>query len=166
MKRYINGQSYEPDFNYEGMIKFASKVKHTDSLDKLEKLAYSFCAVNYHTLGANLHKAVNKLKAGNNDIKEDIKLFVSDIKKEITITELCESFEVVPIDDNDDSFLFFNNEVLCSFNETKKELRLIPFFDEEKEQYHFTLMQFFVEKYLCEEIILAERNEKRIIVKY
>ncbi len=104
MKAFKNGQDWEHDFDYDGMLQYALKIKHTDKLDKLQKLANSFIAVNYHTVGSSLHKALNKLKAGAKpkDIKADIEQFKIDIQNEINVKVMFYYNEK-----NDDLFAFF-----------------------------------------------------------
>ncbi len=152
MKRFINGQAFEQGFNYGGMLNFAVKVKHTDSLDKLEKLAYSFCAVNYHTLGTYLDKAVNKLKAGNNDIQADIKQFKADIKAELELGKKCDKFTILEV--NKLQLVYYDESYLCQYMEASRKLQ--QFSGNAGHLFDVELMKFFVIHYLGEEVKSTE----------
>ncbi len=86
IKKFRNGQKHSHDFDYDGMMQFALKIKHTDKLEKLVKLAYSFTDVNFHSTSGNLHKAINMRKEGAKpkDIKALIEQFKVDVQNEIS----------------------------------------------------------------------------------
>lgn len=110
-KVFVNGQGYASNFDYVKMLDFASKVKPTDSLKKLEKLAYSMTAVNYHSTSTHLYKAIAKLKAGDKDIKAEIEQFISDVRYENETNVVFYYHEK-----NEDLFAFFPDTIDDSIN--------------------------------------------------
>ena len=76
-KKFKPGDMWSNDFDYEGMLKFASKVNVNTPFD-------SATDVNYHTPFANLGIAIDWIEDGDKaGAKDYFKRFKDDIKKEM-----------------------------------------------------------------------------------
>ena len=78
------GDMWSKDFDYEGMLKFASKVNANTPIKTLNALFDSATDVNYHTPFRNLGIAIDWIEDGDKKgAKDYIKMFKDDIKKEM-----------------------------------------------------------------------------------
>ena len=78
------GDMWSKDFDYEGMLKFASKVNVNTPIKTLNALFDSATDVNYHTPFRNLGIAIDWIEDGDKKgAKDYIKMFKDDIKKEM-----------------------------------------------------------------------------------
>ena len=152
MKRFINGQKYEQGFNYNGMLKFGLKVKDSDNLEKLEKLAYTFNDVNYHTIGAPLNRAVTKLINNDKNIRTEINLFKALIREELAVQDKCSKITSILIDNLE--YLQFNGSIFALYNNVTRCLQQ-PL-DKDNQIIDIELMKFFVVHYIGEEILTAD----------
>ena len=83
-KKFKPGDMWSNDFDYEGMLKFASKVNVNTPIKTLNALFDSATDVNYHTPFANLGIAIDWIEDGDKaGAKDYIKMFKDDIKKEM-----------------------------------------------------------------------------------
>ena len=160
MKKFVNGQDWESDFDVIGMYNFALKVKHTDKLEKLEKLGYTMTALNYHSLSVPLYQAINKLKIGDKDIKEHITQFIANVQHELDIEEKIKKFELVVF--NTKHFLQYDGVIFCQLDTDKRQLIQYP---TKNELYDIELMKFFVTHDIGE-VLTFEATDKRLLVTY
>ena len=83
-KKFKPGDMWSNDFDYEGMLKFASKVNVNTPIKTLNALFDSATDVNYHTPFANLGIAIDWIEDGDKaGAKDYFKRFKEDIKKEM-----------------------------------------------------------------------------------
>lgn len=83
-KKFKPGDKWSNDFDYEGMLKFASKVNANTPIKTLNDLFDSATDVNYHTPFRNLGIAIDWIEDGDKKgAKDYIKMFKDDIKKEM-----------------------------------------------------------------------------------
>ena len=83
-KKFKPGDMWSNDFDYEGMLKFASKVNVNTPIKTLNALFDSATDVNYHTPFANLGIAIDWIEDGDKaGAKDYFKKFKEDIKKEM-----------------------------------------------------------------------------------
>jgi len=83
-KKFKPGDMWSNDFDYEGMLKFASKVNVNTPIKTLNALFDSATDVNYHTPFANLGIAIDWIEDGDKaGAKDYFKRFKDDIKKEM-----------------------------------------------------------------------------------
>ena len=83
-KKFKPGDMWSNDFDYEGMLKFASKVNVNTPIKTLNALFDSATDVNYHTPFRNLGIAIDWIEDGDKKgAKDYFKMFKDDIKKEM-----------------------------------------------------------------------------------
>ena len=83
-KKFKPGDMWSNDFDYEGMLRFASKVNANTPIKTLNALFDSATDVNYHTPFRNLGIAIDWIEDGDKKgAKDYIKMFHKDIKDEI-----------------------------------------------------------------------------------
>ena len=74
--KFKPGNMWSNDFDYDGMMKYASKVKPNVGLDTLQKLYNSLEDVNYHSENKFLGLAIDAMKAGDqNQAAKQLKQF-------------------------------------------------------------------------------------------
>jgi len=83
-KKFKPGDMWSNDFDYEGMLRFASKVNANTPIKTLNALFDSATDVNYHTPFRNLGIAIDWIEDGDKKgAKDYFKMFKDDIKKEM-----------------------------------------------------------------------------------
>ena len=111
--KFKNGQKWSSNFDYNGMLEYALKVKPTDSLKKLKMLAYSMNDVNYHSTAVYLHDAITKLTIGMFDITIEIERF-----KQAVLNDYYTKVSFYYNEKNDDLYAFFTETILGNLGES------------------------------------------------
>lgn len=82
-KPFAPGDMFSTDFDYKGMLKYATTVSCNTPLSTLQALFDSFEDVNYHREASHLSFAIEELEEGN---KEGCQEHIDAFKKEVKVT--------------------------------------------------------------------------------
>ena len=81
------GDMWKPNFDYKGMLKVGSTATISMGIDTLRELAYSFQDVNYHTINADLFRAIDFLEMGeDNQAHKSLDKFNKNCSEELNST--------------------------------------------------------------------------------
>ena len=128
-KRYQLGDKFSLNFDYDGMLLYATNTTLDTSVNDLEKLLDSFEDVNYHREAAPLYDLIEHIKYQNeygaNEVtKENIKGSLLAFRKEVKDTMKSWSSQIAKentIENNAPNLLDDYNEMIRLFNKEQAE---------------------------------------------